>query len=94
LRKPANGVFENLLGVTFAEKEENIYVGIRKEPAAPEAAGRDESEIGRLGLIGRDDVMPKTGQNFFNQARAVRDTGAAFSRGFEVSLYPSGLVVK
>ena len=47
LRKAPDGIFESLLRVAIAEEEQQIDIGIGKQPAAAKSSGGDQSEIRR-----------------------------------------------
>ena len=94
LRKAPDRIFEGLFRVAIAVEKEQIDVGVGEEPAASESSSGDESEIGGPGFIGGDDVAPQPREDFFDEAGACFDAGAAVAGGLKFPLDARRFVVE
>src|SRR5215469_6209868 len=81
LRETSYAIFEELLGITIAEEEKDIDVGVRKEPAAAESSRGHQGKIVRLRFVGGDHIVPEPSEDIFDQVGALCDTRAAVARG-------------
>lgn len=77
LRKAAKRVFQVALGPAPGVEKKNVDIRMGKEPAASEAAERNEGEIARAFGVRRDEFVPQAERNGLDQLGAAVDGGAA-----------------
>src|ERR1700686_2494351 len=79
LRKSANRLFVGLPPAAIRIQKKQIDIGIRKQPAAPEAPSCHQREAARTSFVGRHQIPPKTLENLFDQPRPLRDRRTSVS---------------
>ena len=73
-------------------KKQQIDIRVRKQPASPEAASRDQGEVRGSAFQRRDDFFPKTKRQVFHQHGAPHDRSPAVAVGGKFLLDAAGLL--
>ena len=86
LRKAADGILVGRLHVARGVQKKNVDVGVRKQPAAPESAQRDQCESRWPTLFRRNNFLPESRHDGPDQASAMFYSRAPVTRSKEFLL--------
>jgi len=76
----------SLFSVVIGIEEEQIDIGIGKQPASSKSSGSYQGKIPRAVFFRRDQILPQPFQNIFNQAGALPYSCATIPSSREVPL--------